>query len=421
MISKYIRSISVITVTLSLSLCLLSSLLVSVPTMEAISLNNEKTYTTIQEAIDDAVDGDIITIPRGIYNEAIRINKSLSLIGANAGDVQITPDGGDDAITITSDNCLIMNLSVSGIMLETDQEAKFISGIYISADIVRIESCSVQFCDIGISIYRSNYVSIINCTLGNNYESGVQVDGGYQVEVHSGYKIENCIFNENLNGIVFTYGEDGLIVNNTITNSTNDGILLSNTLNIHVVDNVITNTNTGIHLLYSTSINVSNVTLENIQQTGIALSDSYWCWINSCQVNAIEIGILLSGSFYNLITNNTMNNSEYGIYLRQSGNNRLINNSCNENSINGILLKDKSNNNIIERNKCNNSGEAGIHIYDSEDNILSNNTTSNNGNRIDIFWLLTFLFGAIIIGGLIAIFIVYIVIRSRRNIDDHNE
>src|SRR5437016_2583040 len=43
------------------------------------------TYSTIQAAVNAAVNGDTITVDPGIYNELVTVNKSVTLLGAQVG------------------------------------------------------------------------------------------------------------------------------------------------------------------------------------------------------------------------------------------------------------------------------------------------------------------------------------------------
>jgi len=60
-------------------------------------------YTRIQDAIDDASDGDTVFVYSGIYYENIIINKTISLEGENRDKPVIDGDKHNDVVTIASD------------------------------------------------------------------------------------------------------------------------------------------------------------------------------------------------------------------------------------------------------------------------------------------------------------------------------
>ena len=62
-------------------------------------------YCSIQDAIDDAVDGDTIVISSGLYDENLDINVKVSIEGAGNGtnslvDTIIDPSGGSNGMYI---------------------------------------------------------------------------------------------------------------------------------------------------------------------------------------------------------------------------------------------------------------------------------------------------------------------------------
>jgi len=83
-------------------------------------------YTTIQSAVDDAVDGDIVFVFYGVYNENIILNKELTIIGIENPDGQIPLLDKYDkvVIVIKKDNCTIQNFEIrtgeDAIRLESD-------------------------------------------------------------------------------------------------------------------------------------------------------------------------------------------------------------------------------------------------------------------------------------------------------------
>jgi len=107
-------------------------------------------YTTIQQAIDNASDGDTIIVEDGIYYENVAVNKSITLIGENA---VIDAGNTGNAISITLD------------------------GVNISGFVVRNGSC-------GINISAgANHTTIKNCKIVNNSEEGIILSNVSNIEV----------------------------------------------------------------------------------------------------------------------------------------------------------------------------------------------------------------------------------------------
>ena len=74
-------------------------------------------YTTIQEAIDDAINGDTVFVydNSSPYPESININKQISVIGENRDTTIINGESGPDYIVhISSDNAEINGFTISG-------------------------------------------------------------------------------------------------------------------------------------------------------------------------------------------------------------------------------------------------------------------------------------------------------------------
>jgi len=91
-------------------------------------------YTTIQDAIDAASDGDIIYVYPGTYKENVVANKGVNIIGMNA-----TIDGGKagDVVLITANHT-----SVSGFYIENSSNTG--AGIVIEACYVEIHECTIE-------------------------------------------------------------------------------------------------------------------------------------------------------------------------------------------------------------------------------------------------------------------------------------
>ncbi|MCU0454646.1 MAG: hypothetical protein MUE68_13410 [Bacteroidetes bacterium] len=76
---------------------LLLALMLLVPAVFAVAQTTRNvpgTYGTIQAAVNAAVDGDIIAIAAGMYNESVSVSKALTFNGAGEGSTIIDPVSG---------------------------------------------------------------------------------------------------------------------------------------------------------------------------------------------------------------------------------------------------------------------------------------------------------------------------------------
>lgn len=103
-------------------------------------------YTNIQDAIDNASEGDIIKVYSGFYKGDIIINKRIILIGVpeefGRGNDTGKPviDGGNNAVTVIANNVVI-----SGFIIQNAS-----SGVKILSNYNKIEENVIRNCEIGI-------------------------------------------------------------------------------------------------------------------------------------------------------------------------------------------------------------------------------------------------------------------------------
>ena len=75
--------------------------------------SGEGNYSSIQQAVDDATDGDIIFVYSGTYNESVLVNKQIKLIGENRDNTIIAATG--YAINITANNVEILQFTITAL------------------------------------------------------------------------------------------------------------------------------------------------------------------------------------------------------------------------------------------------------------------------------------------------------------------
>lgn len=201
-------------------------------------------YTEIQDAIDNASDGDTVFVYSGRYNESIFINKSIVVCGQERNTTFI--EGGANPYTFV--RIVGANVVFKRFRIEKPLGG-LIHGIYLSDCVqCQVSETSVKFCSFGIEIL-SNCDSVIvsnntirNCTSGISLESSKNItmidnviDGeveglGYGIETEKSYKttiIRNTIMNYLL-GIYLTNSRFTVIQeNNFFINDDRDAVIMN--------------------------------------------------------------------------------------------------------------------------------------------------------------------------------------------------
>lgn len=128
-------------------------------------------YPTIQEAVDNASDGDIIYVLNGTYFENVSINKPISLVGFNPSNTVVDGNGNSPAIiTIFSTT----NVLVSGFTVRNSNPSLLSYGVSLSqSSNITIQNVVVRNTGHGLSIFNSSRSRILNNVLVANRMSGV--------------------------------------------------------------------------------------------------------------------------------------------------------------------------------------------------------------------------------------------------------
>jgi len=377
----------------------------------------ENPFQRIQDAVDNATQGDNIRVWEGIYYENVVVNKTVSLKGN--GSVVTTIDGGreGDVVRITAD-CVNMSgfriagsQEYDGIKVESANNHIFMNNfsnsrngilIDISSDCkIENNTCSSNLNN-GIRLHSSSNCTLTNNTCENNNERGIYISDSSNCTL----KNNNCSMNKydgigTINSSMFTIEKNscysngiwgiylwdlknGMIKNNICFSNEDVGIYLLDVDDCTLMNNICENNDGGIYFDSPTNCTILNNVCENNNRHGMRLLSSSYCTLvnNTCKSNS-QYGIYLGSSNDNTLTNNIVsNNSEYGICLLRSNNIILINNSAFNNDERGIYLGNSSNNTLTNNTVSDN--EDGISLIRSNDNTLRNNAMSNNSNNFYI-------------------------------------
>jgi parallel beta-helix repeat protein len=358
-------------------------------------------FTKIQDAVDNASDGDTVFVYKGTYVGYVVIHKSIRLLGE---DKNTTIISGFFAYTVY---ILSDWVNVSGFTIFTNGRL---------GEGIRIDSCHNHFTNNIIDAPRdrirvagsSNTVSynlIKNCYLfvsGNsNMFFGNTIINTYFGISLTGYATDNIITNNSL----FSCGlfiSDNTVGENSVTGNTVNGkplmyldddsntvlhgdagqIVLFRCTNITVHNQMIVNTTVGIQLWESTACVVTGNTLAG-NHYGIYL----YGWNNTIDGNTIAdgyYGVFLSGDNNSVSANTFARNNGTSLYLQHSKHNVIVRNTVTQDNY-GILLDYGSVFNTVLDNSIANNSHAILGLSGTSEAMIAGNTIINNhGDGIDL-------------------------------------
>jgi nitrous oxidase accessory protein len=297
-------------------------------------------YSKIQDAIDNANDGDTVFVYNGLYEERLTIRNAIRLIGESKN-ATIVRD------TNTSDEGILIYVRHSGIMIsgftlwsESDF-GKIISNVNSGGSITNMmisnntfEETSIEF---GIYLRDCDYSTITQNTFYLNHSRSIYLESG-----------QYCVISNNhMNGIGMSGGIELYLV--SYSNISNNSIILSNQ---------------GIVLTSSQFNTISNNYFFNNTQ---AICMEYYSQNNSILSNYID------NPLWKLRHSLVLN----GIYLINENFNTIIEKNFISHCRIGIIVESSHNTDISRNTFMNNTVHA--RFYDT--NFFSNHWNENYWGR----------------------------------------
>jgi len=307
-------------------------------------------YTKIQDAVDNASDGDTVFVfdKASPYHENILIGKSIFLIGEDKNMVVIDADFKGMAVTITADNVVVSGFTMIHPPAEhfNNWESELVN--IVSVENVTIKDNIMQQNQIylggnrgGVILRNSSYCFIQNNTISKGDDTrpsaGVavilgstfnNVSGNEIYNYTGGVYIESCSDNifymnylhNNMNGLQINLGYNNTIISNIINFNTDEGIRLDGGFNSVIFGNIITDNGEGGDLDRGIGI--------------IGGSDNFISYNHISNNDPSGIDII---SINNIITNNEISHNNIGVYCDTGYNNHITKNNFIFNKKNGYF------------------------------------------------------------------------------------
>jgi parallel beta-helix repeat protein len=309
-------------------------------------------YSKIQDAIDNASDGDTVFVYSGIYYENVRImQKTIELIGEDTNLTIIDANYSEYPLLIVSSNYVRVN----GFTLINPVEPPHNDW---SSVVIKIKNCHdsiiennivkqyhIEFGGWNAGIYLINSESnIIRNNIICNTDRPLRSVG---IMLDSDINLNNNISNNEIYGFVY-----GILIDLDDNPGTTDNTIYGNYINHNC---------RGITVQGGRNENIINNIITHNRYDGLTVRS------DNC---------LISG---NIISNNGAGGEfDYGLDIH-SDNNYIINNEISNNDPIGIMMWDYTNNYLINNNITKNK-QIGLYVFFSLKNYVSYNNFIDNGN-----------------------------------------
>lgn len=396
-------------------------------------------FSTIQQAVDNASDGDTVFVfdDASPYQEHVHVNASLTLLGENKNSTVI--DGADygDVLTINKTGVTVSGFTIrrngwydDGIVLHAPnaiiQGNKVANcGYAVKAfDVDNITITRNEFFEdyMGVSMYGAAGDIVANNTFNATYLLGIDLADSVGENVIKGNILianTDTAIQSSYVGIRLWDSSNTIISHNTLVslldscyggielwrsnnNIIQQNIFIKNGLMMYRSDqNVISETNSvngkpliflkdeanktvedagQVVLVHCERITVCDLVLSNLE-TGITLLNSTGCIVENNAISLCRYGISLEGSRRNTISGNEITSCEESLDSTTSASNFIMNNTIQGSTYYGIILNEVSSTisgNVIRGNPI------GIWVSGKRNNKISGNLIENNSIGVQL-------------------------------------
>lgn len=385
--------------------------------------SNPYSYPIIQEAINNATEGDTIIIPAGTYYEHIVVNKTLTLIGENSSTTIIDGSKAGTVVTIEASNVRIIGFTIQNSGNANESKKYPIDcGIKINATLsqfqnVTVEDNVIMNNSVGIYAKYCNDNSIISNVFASNIgppfvrywdviewrvkERGTVDDALFVACNESGFannqgtlRLDNCSSNSLLNcsQVFLSLSEENVIagcVNSSLSGSNRN--VVTNCSGLVSLNSSHCNTITYCSDRIDLTESNGNLIKNNKLATGESLAETNY-WFNrtvraGSGRNIIVENVLTNGSICvggeprvysdgNVVANNTLDGGSIVVWGSHNvvSQNRIFG---TEEAVHISGVQADEGNNTVSLNEITNS-TVGLGVYSGKNEVSENVIRFNN-------------------------------------------
>ena len=203
-------------------------------------------YPTIQEAVDNAIDGYTIFVRKGTYNESIVVDRNVLLVGEDKTTTVIDGRCQGTALKIIANNVTVTGFTIR--QTTTTPPSTYLGLNLVSASNCNITDNIIESCLDGIDAEAFSCCNIVSHNIvRNNAYDGIFLKNGSD---------NNLLFGNNFTGnkyygmLIHSLSNNNLVTENNVTDN-GWGIVIDSSSNNSISrNNIIHNTNSGFWLVY---------------------------------------------------------------------------------------------------------------------------------------------------------------------------
>ncbi len=287
-------------------------------------------FSKIQDAIDNASEGDSVFVYSGLYEETLFIDHSIYLTGIENRTTIIDGGAAGSVVSIYADDT-----SIQGFTIQNARDDVHSAGIEVqnAANVVIVGNIIKENGKLGIFLDGSDTFGtkiIMNTIQNNSY-------GIYLSDAPSTLISDNYI-SDNGEGVYIVGSFTSTIRFNTLINR-GLGVHIENTYSQVVSGNRIVSNSQGVYMFNSSKVTFAANT--------ISLNRWYGIWLKECSDNMImgntisdniDVGLFLESSSDISVKNNTFWDNDNGVYLKDSAGNTIQHNNLRNYKMNACFV-----------------------------------------------------------------------------------